>query len=162
MLEKTGIPAQDQVLDAFPSEERLKKGPVAVIECFQEIPCNPCQSSCPTGAIFVGENINDLPRFDQQKCSGCALCIAKCPGRAIMVLDGSKHPDAVEMKIPYEFLPLPSQGDMIAALDRAGKYVADVKVLRVQNPPSFDRTPIVTLLVPNQLAAVVRHIRTEE
>ena len=161
MFEKTGIPAQDQVLAAFPSAERLKKGPVAVIECFQKIPCDPCESSCPTGAIVVGKNINDLPRFDAQKCSGCALCIAKCPGRAIMVLDGSKHDAAVEMKIPYEFLPLPKPGDMVRALDRAGNHVADVEVLRVQNPPAFDRTPVVTLLVPNALAAVVRHIETE-
>lgn len=29
----------------YPSEERMRKGPVAVCECLQRIPCNPCESS---------------------------------------------------------------------------------------------------------------------
>ena len=29
-------------IQKLPSDERYAKGPVAVIECVQEIPCNPC------------------------------------------------------------------------------------------------------------------------
>ncbi|MCK5202046.1 MAG: FAD-dependent oxidoreductase, partial [Spirochaetales bacterium] len=35
----------------FPSGDRIRKGAVACIECAQEIPCNPCVDSCPSGAI---------------------------------------------------------------------------------------------------------------
>ena len=39
----------------IPSEERMKLGPVACIECLQQIPCNPCEEACPRGAITVGK-----------------------------------------------------------------------------------------------------------
>ena len=45
----TGIPSEEELKNCFgiPSEERMKKGRVAVIECVQEIPCNPCEGTCP-------------------------------------------------------------------------------------------------------------------
>ena len=33
-------------IQKLPSKERYEKGPVAVIECVQEIPCNPCEAAC--------------------------------------------------------------------------------------------------------------------
>jgi len=47
MLEVDGVPTLDDVMGNFPSEERLLKGFVAVHECYQDIPCNPCVESCP-------------------------------------------------------------------------------------------------------------------
>lgn len=74
----------------YPSEERLKKGPVAVIECCQNIPCNPCETACKFGAITVGDLITNLPVLDESKCVGCGVCLTKCPGLAIFVVDKSK------------------------------------------------------------------------
>ena len=37
----------------MPSEERMRQGRVAVIECVQEIPCNPCSFSCKFNAITI-------------------------------------------------------------------------------------------------------------
>ena len=39
-----GYPSMEEIRRAngYPSEERFAKGPVAVTECVQEIPCNPC------------------------------------------------------------------------------------------------------------------------
>jgi len=37
----------------YPSEIRFDKGAVAVIECIQDIPCNPCETSCRFKAIIV-------------------------------------------------------------------------------------------------------------
>ena len=62
----TGVPSA-QELASFPgkpSEERMSKGRVAVVECLQEIPCNPCESACKFGAIQIGENITALPCLD--------------------------------------------------------------------------------------------------
>lgn len=79
-LQQTGILTKADLVEAvrYPSEERMKKGPVAVCECMQNIPCNPCETSCPFQAIHVGENISNLPKLDEQKCTGCTTCIAAC------------------------------------------------------------------------------------
>lgn len=161
MFEKTGIPSKEMVRGKFPSIERINKGPVAVVECYKEIPCNPCQDACKFNAIKVGEDINNIPQLNWDNCIGCAVCLSKCPGLAIMVVDGSKSEETILFKIPYEFLPLPKEGDLVKALDREGKYVADVRVLNVMNPKSFDRTPVVTIEADRKYLYDIRNIKVE-
>lgn len=141
----------------YPSEERLCKGPVAVIECNQNIPCNPCEMACRFSAITVGDPITNLPILDENKCIGCGACIAKCPGLAIFVVD--KSGDMATVSFPFEYLPLPEKGDTVKAVDRAGKYVCDAVVLRVNNAALNDCTPIVTIQVPKEFADDIRSIR---
>lgn len=57
---------------------------VAIIECPQEIPCNPCVAACKTGAITKA-SLNACPRIDPEKCVGCKLCVAACSGQAIFL-----------------------------------------------------------------------------
>ena len=58
-----------------------------VVECTQNIPCNPCQDICKKGCIRVGDNITDLPRVDHQNsCNACYLCVSICPGQAIFLI----------------------------------------------------------------------------
>ena len=59
----TGIPpgGAGGMFRHCPPEERMAKGRVAVIECVQEIPCNPCENACRLGAITIGEQITNLP-----------------------------------------------------------------------------------------------------
>ena len=45
----------------MPPEERRKAGPYVVYECYQKIPCNPCEKSCPFKAVTIGEDINNIP-----------------------------------------------------------------------------------------------------
>ncbi len=161
MFEKTGIPSKEMVKDKFPAIERINKGPVAVIECYREIPCNPCQDACRFNAINVGEDINNIPALNSDNCTGCAICLSKCPGLAIMVVDGSRSDETVLIKIPYEFLPLPEAGDIVKGLDREGRYIADVKVLNVLNPKSFDRTPVITIEADRKYLYELRNIKVE-
>lgn len=144
-------------LGRYPSEERMAKGPVAVIECCQNIPCNPCETACRFGAISVGDTITNLPIIDENKCIGCGVCVTKCPGLAIFIVDKSKEMAAVSF--PFEYLPLPQKGDTVKAVDRAGHYVCDAKVLRVNNAATNDCTPIVTIEVPKALCDDIRSIR---
>lgn len=102
----------------LPPEERQKKGPVAVIECIQEIPCNPCVSACRFGAISMAGGINDLPRVDFARCTGCMNCLKVCPGLAIFIQDKSKVRPSVT--VPYEYLPVPAKGDTVTLLGRDG------------------------------------------
>lgn len=160
MFEKTGIPSQEMIMGKFPSIDRINKGPVAVVECYKEIPCNPCQTACKFNAIIVGDDINNIPQVNNENCTGCAICLSKCPGLAIMIVDGSKTEETVQIRIPYELLPLPVEGDIVKGLDREGKYVADVKILKVLNPKSFDRTPVITFETDRKYLYQIRNIKT--
>lgn len=161
MFEKTGIPSKEMIMGKFPSIDRINNGPVAVVECYKEIPCNPCETACRFNAINIGKDINNIPTVNTENCTGCAVCLSKCPGLAIMVVDGSKSDTKVQVKIPYEFLPLPLAGDVVKGLDREGKYITDAKVLQVLNPKSFDRTPIVTIEVDKIFLYDIRNIKVE-
>ncbi|WP_312699398.1 4Fe-4S ferredoxin [Sedimentibacter sp.] len=161
MFEKTGIPSKEMVMGKFPSIERINKGPVAVIECYKEIPCNPCETSCKFDAINIGEDINTIPAVCSDNCTGCAICLTKCPGLAIMIVDGSKSESTVLIRMPYEFLPLPKVGDIVMGLDREGGHITDVKVVGVLNPKSFDRTPIVTVEADRKYLYELRNIKVE-
>ncbi|MDO4552433.1 MAG: (2Fe-2S)-binding protein [Bacillota bacterium] len=143
----------------YPSQERFGKGPVAVIECIQEIPCNPCEMACKFGAIEIGSPITKLPRLDEEKCKGCGLCVPKCPGLAIFVIDKTYSEKEGTVSFPYEYLPLPEKGQCVEAVDRKGKSVCIGTVVDVKNIKSFDRTAVVTLAVPKELTDQVRGIR---
>lgn len=156
MLEKTGIATEQDLAGVTPPKERLAKGPVAVIECFQRIPCNPCYTACKRGAIQEFEDINDRPVIDVDKCNGCGICISNCPGLSIFVIDESFSETEALVKMPYEFLPLPQEGSFVTALDREGKAVCRAEVFKVLNTKAQDKTPVISLVVPKEFSMVVR------
>jgi len=157
MLEKTGIPTNEQVESAFPNATRLNQGQVAIIECFQSIPCDPCATSCPQKAIRPFTDINDLPIIHNESCNGCGICIFKCPGLAIMVVDMTYSETQALIKLPYEFSPLPTKGETVYALDRAGLIVAEAEVKNVMMPKS--KTAIVTIAVDKAMVKTVRNFK---
>jgi len=155
MLKRTGIPTSDDLQSVTPDKERLLEGPVAIIECFNEIPCDPCFYSCPFKAIKKFDDINDKPELDYSKCTGCGNCIASCPGLAIFVVDYPKN----RLSLPYEFLPLPSVGDKVWGLNRAGKSLCKVEVIKVKDPDKNDKTAVITIQLPKKYLMEVRHIK---
>ncbi len=42
MLKNTGVPDEKDLASVTPTKKRLEEGPVVMVECFQEIPCDPC------------------------------------------------------------------------------------------------------------------------
>lgn len=159
MLINDGIISPEELKCALPPEERFKKGPVAIIECLQDIPCDPCVSACPVQAIQMREGITDKPVLDFEKCTGCGLCVPKCPGLAIFIVQKNVAPGKAAVSMSYELLPVPEKDQMVTLLDRAGKDVGSGKVLRVLNPPKFDKTAVVTVEVPEENVMDVRAIR---
>ncbi|MEE8541448.1 MAG: 4Fe-4S binding protein [Desulfobacterales bacterium] len=151
-MSETGY-LSDEELDngpGIPSEGRRRKGPVAVIECIQDIPCNPCEASCPEGAIQVGEDITNLPHLLEEKCIGCQSCLPPCPGQAIFLVDESSTEGIARVTMPYEFLPLPEKEETVIALDRAGQKLGDATVIRVRKTDKMDHTALVTIEVPKE------------
>ena len=135
---------------------KVIKGPKAVIECTEDIPCNPCMTCCAKHAITLdGETINSLPTIEEEKCSGCGICVASCPGMAIFVVDE----DAGTVAFPYEFLPVPEKGQVIEATDRKGSVVCSGTVENVMYTPAFDHTRVVTIKIPKQYVNEVRGIK---
>jgi len=156
MLKNTGVATPDLIKSAYPDEKRRKMGAYAVIECFQSIPCDPCQSSCSRQAICNMKDINELPKVDFDKCNGCGICVCNCPGLAIFIIDETYSDTHSLVKIPYEFNPLPNKGDIVLGLNREGKKVCSTEVEKVINPQMADRTSIVSLIVPKDCAEDVR------
>ncbi len=157
-----GCPSLEEIREAngWPAEERFALGPVAIVECVQQIPCNPCEASCPSGAISIGAPITRTPRVDPEKCVGCGKCVAACPGLAIFIVDKSRGEEAL-VSFPFEYLPLPQKDQEEYALNRAGEFVCTGREARVANPAGNDHTAVVTVAIPKEYGDEVRTIRRE-
>ena len=142
-----------------PPEERFRQGPVAVIECVQLIPCNPCVDACPKGAITIEGSINNVPRIDFDECNGCGICIANCPGLAIFLIDKTLEEERATVAMPYEFALLPEPGEKVVLLNRAGEACGEGEIIKVRNAKAQDRTPMVFVGMKKDLAMEVRFFR---
>ena len=102
------------------------------------------------------KDINDTPKIDFDKCTGCKRCVGICPGLAIFVV--KVEDDNAFVTLPYEFLPIPKVGDNVTALDREGKPRGVARVVKVNRSL---KTTIVTIGVEKDLAMEIRNIRTD-
>ena len=143
----------------LPPKERLAAGPVVMVECIENIPCNPCAYACPRKAISIEGELTDTPKVDFFKCNGCTLCISKCPGLAIFVVNREYSKTAATVAMPYELLPRPEVGKRVACLDRAGRTVCSGKVVKVLDTQALNRCAVVTVAVPRRFWNTVRGIR---
>lgn len=141
----------------FRTEKQENTGPTGKlrvkIECPQNIPCNPCETSCPTGAISVGGNINGIPHVDYEKCIGCGVCVMKCPGLAIFLIQEQEKYSIIG--IPYEF-ELPEINEKVLLQNKNGEIVGEGEVEKVVRN-NRGKTHIVFLKIPKGLENEVRH-----
>lgn len=152
----------EKELEAFPAASTKGGGLHPVIECTQNIPCNPCQDVCPCGCIEVGAAITRLPFLNPTaKCVGCGMCVAACPGQAIFLVDPEYDEESACVALPYEFLPTPKVGDKGVALDRHGEMVCAAEVVKVQKPGANDGTVVLTMKVPREMVQKARFFAKE-
>lgn len=154
-LLNNGYVADDEI-ERFPGVTH-KVGIHPVMECTQNIPCNPCQDACPKGCISIGENITSLPIVvEGSACINCGMCVASCSGQAIFLVDEDCGDGTATVTIPYEFLPLPDAGTKGSALGRNGKKVCDAEVVSVKSSKAYDKTNLLTMRVPKEYAMKAR------
>jgi NADPH-dependent 2,4-dienoyl-CoA reductase/sulfur reductase-like enzyme/Pyruvate/2-oxoacid:ferredoxin oxidoreductase delta subunit len=134
-----------------------KKGLRPVIECTQNIPCDPCRDACPKKCIKIGENIVSLPALDEKaECIGCGMCVAVCSGQAIFLVNEDIGGGRASVTLPYEFLPEPRSGERGAALGRDGTPVCEAEVLDFKTAKAYDKTGLLTIAVPREYAMTAR------
>jgi Fe-S-cluster-containing hydrogenase component 2 len=148
--EKTGVLSITDL--QIPNRQQLKKG-VAILECVQEIPCNPCVESCPVHAISM-KDINAPPVNDFEKCIGCTKCVGVCPGLAIFVIKIIDN--KAWITLPYEFVTRPRVGNAVKALDRLGRVRDKALVKKVVKQ---GKTMVVTIEINSSLAMDIRNIK---
>jgi len=133
-----------------------------ILHCFQEIPCNPCISVCPSGAIKLQDALNsimDLPYFDGD-CSRCGQCIAVCPGLAISVAK-KLYGEFAEVVLPFEFIPNFHANDFITLTDTEGNYLEKGEVMKINYSKKY-KTNLITLKVSVENATRIAGIRIQD
>ena len=157
-LLKKGYVADDEI-ERYPGVVH-KAGIHPVLECTQNIPCNPCQDACKKGCISIGDNITSLPiSVDDSTCINCGMCVASCPGQAIFLIDEDTGDGNATITLPYEFMPLPEVGTKGKALGRDGAVVCDAEVAQVRTSKAFDSTSLLTIKVPKEYAMKARFFK---
>jgi len=148
----------------------VEEGVVPVLHCAQEIPCNPCISVCPQGCIVMegadsgqSGDIRALPEYVGEGCTGCAQCVAICPGLAITLVDYRQDPDYPTVTVPYEFLSETiHERDVVTVLDTEGTVLGHVEVVKVRAPRFADRALLVRVRAPREYARYIAGIRVQE
>jgi thioredoxin reductase/Fe-S-cluster-containing hydrogenase component 2/bacterioferritin-associated ferredoxin len=145
-------------------DENLYKkagGVKAVIECYENIPCNPCVTACPVGAMKFpgGDSIIQRPVVDINLCTGCLKCLYKCPGLAIFAVDYSAPGDRGVLYIPWEMRPLPEKGESVDLLNRNGAVQGRGRIVKTISGKALNRTVIIAVEMDKALLSSVRNIR---
>lgn len=159
LLQK-GYIAEDEI-ERFPGVTH-GRGIHPVIECSQNIPCNPCQDACPKHCIKIGSHITALPAVDENvECIGCGMCVASCSGQAIFLVQEDYEPGYGTVTLPYEFLPLPKVGDKGFGFSRSGEKICEAEVVQVKTLKAFDHTNLLTIKVPADMVMKARFYKAD-
>jgi bacterioferritin-associated ferredoxin len=110
-------------------------------------------------------DIRSVPQFigNGYCCEVCERCVAGCPGLAITLVDYRNNPDNPLVSIPFEFTKdIIRTRERITVLDTTGNPLGDFEVMHVHAIPSSDRTLIVQVQVPKEIATKVAGVKIQE
>jgi Fe-S-cluster-containing hydrogenase component 2 len=149
------------ILKAKPGRQFKVKKPDAeegvfpVFHCVQEVPCNPCVTACPIGAIYTDKNmITGVPYRDETKaCTGCLNCVAICPGLAVTLVDYRKDRDHPRVTLPFEVGSTKiAIGQMIPVMDQYGNLLGHFPVEKVKVKKKYPGTLLVQIRMDRKFA----------
>ena len=124
-----------------PTVERSQQKPFVLIDCLYGFACNPCEFSCPHGAITKTSTSN-VPHIDFDKCVGCMECVYQCPGLAIF---------GYNLKKDWLFLPIEydvEEQSEVFLVDNNGKKLGEgiiEKILKKKNKTNIARVKAIDI-----------------
>jgi Fe-S-cluster-containing hydrogenase component 2 len=113
----------------------LKTRNVASIECFEQIPCNLCQTVCPTQAITIGA----VPRnpsvniLNEAACTACGLCLEVCPSAVPLMIEEKENRPSAKISLPWRGVYAWKAGDFASLLSLKGP-TAPKQLVQVEVP----------------------------
>jgi sarcosine oxidase, subunit alpha len=148
------------------SKVQNEEGVFPLFHCYQEVPCNPCTSVCPKGAIRTErDEITGLPfLMESSSCKGCMSCVYICPGLAVTLVDYRKDPERPLVTLPYEIgREKVEPGKLVRVTDEDGAILGAYPVEKVlTNPKRFPGTQLVQVRVEKEAARLAAGIWVQE
>ena len=163
--------AKAEILKSKPGPVKPRQAPeeetgvFPVFHCAQEVPCNPCTSVCPVNAIRTEEDkITGLPYMvDMETCTGCASCIAVCPGLSVSLVDYRDDPELPLVTLAYEiWRDKVEEGQIVPITDVDGAILGYFQVHKVRTRRKYPGTLMVTIRVNKSIAKQAAGIWVQE
>jgi len=145
-----------------PSKE---DGVFPIFHCYQEVPCNPCTSVCPVGAVkTMDDKITGLPYMaDLDACTGCASCLAVCPGLSVTMVDYREDANRPFVTLPYEvWREKVKVGQKVPVTDIDGAILGYYPVDKVGSRRKYPGTLLVRLKIDKAAAKTAVGIWVQE
>jgi sarcosine oxidase subunit alpha len=142
-----------------------ENGVFPIFHCYQEVPCNPCASVCPVGAIRTeGDKITGLPYMtDLDACTGCGSCVAVCPGLSMILVDYRDDREHPLVTLPYEiWRDRVEVGQKIPVTDVDGAILGYYPVVKVSTRKKYPGTLLVQVKVDRKVAKAAMGIWVQE
>jgi len=140
-----------------------REGVFPVLHCTQEIPCNPCMTSCPKNLIGThGHPILGIPEYSDG-CTGCGKCVSICPGLAITLVDFRNDPLNPVVTVPFELdASALTEGTPMDLVDREGAHLGRGVLLRTREAPGGVKTVLLRIRTSPDVAARVAGVRIQD
>ena len=140
-------------------------GVFPIFHCYQEVPCNPCTSVCPVGAVKTeGDKITGLPYMeDLDLCTGCASCVAVCPGLSVTMVDYRDDPQNPLVTLPYEvWRDQVKVGQKVPVTDLDGAVLGYYPVEKVKSRKKYPGTLLIQVRLDKAVAKAAVGIWVQE
>ncbi len=142
-----------------------EQGVFPIFHCYQEVPCNPCTSVCPVGAIRTEQDeITGLPYItDLNACTGCGNCVAVCPGLSMILVDYRDDPRHPLVTLPYEiWRERVEVGQKVPVTDVDGAILGYYPVEKISIRRKYPGTMLVQIKVDKKVAKAAMGIWVQE
>jgi NADPH-dependent 2,4-dienoyl-CoA reductase/sulfur reductase-like enzyme/Fe-S-cluster-containing hydrogenase component 2 len=159
------------ILKSKPGPTVIRKQPVReegvfpIFHCYQEVPCNPCTSVCPVGAIRTErDEITGLPYIaDLDACTGCGSCVAVCPGLSMILVDYRDDAEHPMVTLPYEIWREGLDvGQKVPITDVDGAILGYYPVEKISTRRKYPGTLLIQVNVDKKVAKAAMGIWVQE